>query len=280
MAKVKINSTGGEPNIHVNKPGYPGSVVINPVLPTPGVPILIEQNNVTNQLWFHAPSGYKATDCAYTISGGAATDCTSTVIEIGDNARSTGVIAIYVKASPGQWNQGPSVTNSSAYTVSASLSAPEGHSNDAASYPTNSSGQFVNFADNGKIITTGIARKIQFKLGPKPSALTYLRFVVYRVDGGGLYDIRTSIQNICIEDLVWNGALNTRYIDGGGWSIGSGDVYGWVYNGNTSNASFFLMINNTNAGTRSVASLTIGNDVDFAGGTSISDQYHPVNFLT
>lgn len=99
MSTVKINSGSGQ-QVHINDPNAHQPVTINShVKSTPFPPVIIQQNNITKQIWFEAPAGYKATQCAYKFQGGSEVTATSTVIQFGDINMSAGDVEIYVKPS-------------------------------------------------------------------------------------------------------------------------------------------------------------------------------------
>jgi hypothetical protein len=278
MATVKINNPGGGTPVRINDAGGGTPVTINAMeRVTPSAPVIIQQSNTTKQIWFEAPQGYKASDCAYKIQGGAEVNATSTIIQFsGDTNLSAGDIEIYVKASVRNF-QSASVFNASAFTAEIFLTACTDVSAAAADfYTAGSNGMFLNAAPNSKITTSGTAIKIIFKLAAMPSGITLFWFFIYRRNISGTYDTVASWQLTPKGDFVVG--VNELYIPSG-FAVQAGDYVGWAHSNNPGLVAMFPRTDDTAPGTHDIyraATISIASGKDFEAGTSFDTGYYPI----
>lgn len=274
--KVKINSDSTN-QVRINaEDGKP--VSINYIVPvTPSAPVIVQENNVTKQIWFHAPSGYKANQCAYIIKGGEPINATSTVIQLEDDNYAPGDIEIYVREAPGIIRS-ESVFNEEEFTQEIFMTGVTAHSEAAADfYTSGTNGMFLNAAEVTRVTVTGTATKVQFKLAAVPSTLTFFWFFVYRKDGA-TYDRVKVWQLVPRGDLVVG--VNEMYLPSQ-WDIQAGDYVGWAHSGNSGNVAMYPRINDTESGNdiyRATVISAPASDKDFEGGTAFTNGYWPIIF--
>lgn len=276
MATVRINS-GQNPATNVTINGGSETRIPTTINLYPDPPTIISENNITNQIVFFAPSGYKASDCQYRIQGGAPVNATSTVIEIGDNNVGIGEVEIYVKQA-GVINRSSSVYNEAAFTESVTLTTVTEHSNEPADFFTVAqSAMFLNMSVASRVGTSGTAYKIQFKLAAVPDPLNFMWFFVYRKDGA-TYDLVDSWQQVPIGDLVVG--VNEMYIPSG-WAVQAGDYVGFTVAGNSGLVAMFPRTED--GGTpdiRRAAVISLTNNKDFDAGTGYDGGFYPIILTT
>jgi hypothetical protein len=277
MATVKINNAGGGTPVHINSHGGGTPVTINTVAhkDSPSAPVIIQQTDTTKQIWFEAPQGYKAAQCAYKVQGGPEVNATSTVIQFGDINLSAGDVEIYVKASTTNF-QSPSVFNTGAFTQEIFLTACTAVSGAAADfYTAGSNGMFLNAAPNSKISASGTAIKVILKLAAIPSGITLFWIFVYRKNGA-TYDRIQAWQLTPIGDFVVG--VNEMYLPAG-FAVQAGDYVGWAYSNNAGLVAMFPRTDDTAPGTTDIyraTSISLSSPKDFAAGTSFEDGYYPI----
>lgn len=276
MGTVKINNGDGK-QVKINSPDDSTPVTINQqeVVPvTPDAPTIIQQNNTTKQIWFQAPSGYAANQCAYKVQGGSAINATSTIIQFnGDADLSIGDVEIYVKAAPGI-NQSDSVFSTEAFTPEIFMTGVTAHSEaEADFYTAGTNGMFLNMAEITRVTVAGTAIKVSFNLAAIPPALTLFWIFIYRKDGA-TYDLIEGWQLTPKGDMVVG--VNEWYLPAS-FDIQVGDYIGWAHSGNSGMVAMYPRTE-TESGTdiSRATIISLGSNKDFDGGTLFTTGYYPI----